>query len=422
MAAVKKIATVVYQIGGGGWSRASGTPRSYKHTAICELEFAGTIFCGRIILMKKRIMCVFGTRPEAVKLAPVVHAVQASPHLETIVVLTAQHREMLDQMLTWFQLYPQFDLNLMEHGQTLAQLTARVVTGIDKLLTDVKPDMVLVQGDTATVMSTALTAFYHKIPVGHVEAGLRTNDRYNPFPEEMARRQTSRLATLHFAPTFLAVDNLKNEGITEHVHLTGNTVIDALLDTVSRLDPTAIDRSLFGGVDFNAHKVILVTAHRRENWGGNMDNIAQALKQLVDQFPQVQVLYPVHKNPVVRASITPVFAGHPRLIMVEPLDYVPFVYAMQQCHFILTDSGGVQEEAPSLGKPVLVMRTNTERPEAIAAGAAKLVGASQEGITAAARELLVDQESYRRMSCAVNPYGDGKAAKKIAQLLELFLK
>jgi UDP-N-acetylglucosamine 2-epimerase (non-hydrolysing) len=371
-------------------------------------------------MIKKRVMCVFGTRPELVKLAPVVHAVAKSEVLEPIVVLTAQHREMVDQMLVWFDIKPDYDLDLMRHGQTLSELTARVLTSMDELLAQVKPDLVLVQGDTVTVMATALAAFYHKVPVGHVEAGLRTNDRYNPFPEEMSRRQTGKLASLHFSPTSLAVENLRREGIVDHVYLTGNTVIDALMDTASRLDESAVDKSLFGGADFEKYKVLLVTAHRRENWGDNMSSIAQALKQIVDQYPDTQILYPIHKNPVVRNSIDPVFAGHPRLIRVEPLDYVPFVYAMQRCHFVLTDSGGIQEEAPSLGKPVLVLRTNTERPEAVAAGAAKLIGTEQDGIVEAARNLLDSQEAYDKMAFAVNPFGDGQASKKIISAIEAF--
>lgn len=366
-------------------------------------------------------MCVFGTRPEAVKLAPVVHALKASPCLEPIVVLTAQHREMLDQMLKWFEIEPDYDLNLMRHGQTLAELTARVVVGIERILTELKPDMLLVQGDTVTVMAAALAAFYQKVPVGHVEAGLRTDDRYNPFPEEMARRQTGRLASLHFAPTSLAVENLRREGIAERVYLTGNTVIDALLETTERLKSTPIERSLFGSADFENFKVLLVTAHRRENWGEPMVEIARALRQIADEFPETQILYPIHKNPVVRQAIEPVFDGHPRLVLVEPLDYVPFVYAMQRCHFILTDSGGVQEEAPTLGKPVLVMRTTTERPEAVEAGAAKLVGVSRLEIVRAARELLTDRQAYARMACAVNPFGDGHSARYIVEAVEEFL-
>lgn len=371
-------------------------------------------------MMKKRVMCVFGTRPELVKLAPVVHAVAKSEVLEPIVVLTAQHREMVDQMLVWFDIKPDYDLDLMKHGQSLSELTARVLTSMDELLNKVKPDLVLVQGDTVTVMATALAAFYHKVPVGHVEAGLRTNDRYNPFPEEMSRRQTGRIATLHFSPTQLAVENLRKEGIVENVYLTGNTVIDALMDTASRIDEDAVDKSLFGGADFEKHKVLLVTAHRRENWGDNMSSIALALKQIADEHPDTQILYPIHKNPVVRESIEPVFADHPRLIRVEPLDYVPFVYAMQRCHFVLTDSGGIQEEAPSLGKPVLVLRTNTERPEAVAAGAAKLIGTEQKGIVSAAKGLLDSPAAYNKMALSVNPFGDGKASQKIVEAIEAF--
>ncbi|HMW90270.1 MAG TPA: UDP-N-acetylglucosamine 2-epimerase (non-hydrolyzing) [Candidatus Obscuribacter sp.] len=372
--------------------------------------------------MKKRVMCVFGTRPEAVKLAPVVHALKESAELEPVVAITAQHREMLDQMMKWFDVKADYDLDLMKHGQTLAELTSRVVLGMDDLLSRDRPDMLLVQGDTVTVMAASLAAFYHKIPVGHVEAGLRTNDRYNPFPEEMSRRQTGRIATMHFAPTDLAVKNLAAEGITENVFMTGNTVIDALLDTAGRLSEETIDKQLFGAADFDRYKVLLVTAHRRENWGQGMDEIALALRHIAEEFPDVQVLYPIHRNPVVRQSIEPVFAGHDRLLLVEPLDYVPFVYAMRRCHFILTDSGGVQEEAPALGKPVLVMRTNTERPEAVSAGAAQLVGVSQETICDGARQLMTSPQRYKAMSSAVNPFGDGQAAKRIVQEVEKFLR
>ncbi|MBC7997723.1 MAG: UDP-N-acetylglucosamine 2-epimerase (non-hydrolyzing) [Leptolyngbya sp.] len=368
--------------------------------------------------MKKRVMCVFGTRPEAVKLAPVVHALHRSEHLEPIVTLTAQHREMLDQMLKWFGITPDHDLNLMKHGQTLSDLTARVIKAMDEILDQVNPDMILVQGDTVTVMAASLAAFYKKIPVGHVEAGLRTEDRYNPFPEEMSRRLTGRLATLHFAPTPLAVQNLAKEGIVDNVFQTGNTVIDALLDTSRRLDESAVDQSLFADVDFEKYRVLLVTAHRRENWGQGMSEIALALRAIAEEFPDVQIFYPIHKNRIVRESIEPVFAGHKRLICVEPLDYVPFVYAMRKCNFVLTDSGGIQEEAPALGKPVLVMRTNTERPEAVTAGAAKLVGVMKDGIVSAARELLNTPESYKSMSSAVNPFGDGEASKRIVTAIE----
>jgi UDP-N-acetylglucosamine 2-epimerase (non-hydrolysing) len=371
--------------------------------------------------MKKRVMCVFGTRPEAVKLAPVYHALAESEVLHPIAVLTAQHREMLDQMLKWFAIAPDHDMNLMKHGQTLAELTSRVIVSVDKILTAEKPDLLLVQGDTVTVMASALAAFYQKVPIGHVEAGLRTDDRYSPFPEEMSRRQTGRLATLHFAPTQRAVDNLRREGICEHVYLTGNTVIDALLDTTKRLPTAKVDTSLFGAADFEKYKVLLVTAHRRENWGGGMNEIALALRQIAEEFPDVQILYPIHKNQTVRDSIEPVFAGHPRLILVEPLDYVPFVHAMQRCHFILTDSGGVQEEAPTLGKPVLVMRDNTERPEAVEAGASKLVGATRDSIVQAARQLLTDPTFFESMANTVNPFGDGKASNLIVRHIENYL-
>ncbi len=371
--------------------------------------------------MKKRIMCVFGTRPEAVKLAPVVHALQKSSKLVPIVVSTAQHREMLDQMMQWFKLKPEYDLDVMRHGQSLAEITARVLEGMDKLLGEVRPELLLVQGDTITVMAAALAAFYHKIPVGHVEAGLRTDNRYNPFPEEMSRRQVSQIATMHFAPTKLAVENLKRAGITDNVYMTGNTVIDALLDTAGRLNGTKVEPEIFGHVDFEKYKVLLVTAHRRENWGEGMDGIAGALREIVETYPQIQVLYPIHKNPIVRKSIEPIFANHDRLVMIEPLDYVPFVYAMQKSFFVLTDSGGIQEEAPSLGKPVLVMRTTTERPEAMEAGAAKLVGIEKQGIVQAAKELIDSPEVYSKMSRAVNPFGDGKASSRIVSAIEEYL-
>jgi UDP-N-acetylglucosamine 2-epimerase (non-hydrolysing) len=341
--------------------------------------------------------------------------------LEPVVVLTAQHREMLDQMMRWFDIQPDHDLDVMRPRQTLPELTARVLTGVDEALTKFKPDLLMVQGDTTTVMAAALAAHYQKIPVGHVEAGLRTQDRYNPFPEEMARRLTTRLASIHFAPTERARENLLAEGITENVYVTGNTVIDALFETIQKLNGHPIDQSLYGATDFNKYKVLLVTAHRRENWGDSMGQIAKALRQIADEFPEVQVLYPIHKNPVVRESIEPVFAGHPRLVLVEPLDYVPFVDAMRKCHFVLTDSGGIQEEAPSLGKPVLVLRNNTERPEAAEAGAAKLVGVMQEGIVSAARTLLSDTATYNRMAGVVNPFGDGTAAKRIVEAAETFL-
>jgi len=372
-------------------------------------------------VMKKRVMCVLGTRPEAIKLAPVVHALRASDKLEPIVVITAQHREMLDQMMRWFEIEPDHDLDVMRPRQTLPELTARVLVGVDEALTKFKPDLLLVQGDTTTVMAASLSAHYQKVAVGHVEAGLRTNDRYNPFPEEMARRLTTRLASIHFAPTQRAVDNLHAEGITEHVYLTGNTVIDALLETIQKLNGHQVNPELYGAADFQKYKVLLVTAHRRENWGDGMAQIAKALRQIADEFPDVQILYPIHKNPVVRESIEPIFADHPRLLLVEPLDYVPFVHAMRNCHFVLTDSGGIQEEAPSLGKPVLVLRNNTERPEAAEAGAARLVGVTQSGIVDGARSLLSDQSVYKRMSEVVNPFGDGTAAKRIVEAIERFL-
>ncbi len=365
-------------------------------------------------------MCVLGTRPEAVKMSPVVKALKSLDSCETIVVTTAQHREMLDQMLAWFEIQPDIDLNLMQHGQSLTDLTARVLKAMDKLFLQEKPDLILVQGDTITVMAASLAAFYHKIAVGHVEAGLRTHDMYNPFPEEMSRRQTAKLATLHFAPTQLAISNLANEGIVENVYLTGNTVIDALIDTASRLQKINMDESIFGKTDFRNYKVILVTAHRRENWDA-MGDIAIALKQIVEKFNDVQILFPVHKNPLIRQAIEKILSSHERIIWVEPLDYVPFVYAMQNSYLILTDSGGIQEEAPSFSKPCLVLRTNTERPEAVQAGTAKLIGVKTKDIVSEVSKLITNNEIYVNMSSKANPFGDGTAGQKIAQIVQTYL-
>ena len=371
--------------------------------------------------MKKKVMCVLGTRPEAVKMSPVIKSLKTLKNLETIVVTTAQHREMLDQMLAWFEIKPDYDLNLMQHGQSLTDLTAKVLKAMDKLYLQHKPDLILVQGDTVTVMAASLAAFFHKIPVGHVEAGLRTHDKYNPFPEEMSRRQTARIASLHFAPTQLAVSNLANEGIVENVFLTGNTVVDALIDTAERLQKIQLDLSVFGKANFKDYRVILVTAHRRENWGDSMINIANALKAIVEKFNDVQILFPVHKNPIIREAIEGILNSHNRIVWVEPLDYVPFVYAMQNCYLILTDSGGIQEEAPSFSKPCLVLRTNTERPEAIDAGTSILVGVETENIIDKVSSLINNPQIYVNMSSKLNPFGDGQASQKIAQIVQDFL-
>ena len=362
--------------------------------------------------MKPLVMAVFGTRPEAVKMAPLVLALKACPDIDTALVVTAQHREMLDQVLDLFGLVPDHDLDLMKAGQTLTDITARVLTHLGPVLDERKPALVLVHGDTTTTFAASLAAFYRQIPVGHVEAGLRTPDRYNPYPEEMNRRLTTQLTNLHFAPTATAEAHLRAENVdAAAIHRTGNTVIDALLMTARKLpaNPEAAGRQ------------ILVTAHRRENWGEPMANICRAIKRLADANPDVRVLFPIHKNPVVRETANGILGDHPRVEMIEPLDYAPFVAAMRDSHLILTDSGGVQEEAPSLGKPVLVMRTTTERPEAIDAGTVELVGTDEEMIVRTAQRLLDDQAAYDRMAKAVNPYGDGHACARIVEATRHFL-
>jgi UDP-N-acetylglucosamine 2-epimerase (non-hydrolysing) len=362
--------------------------------------------------MKPLVMTVFGTRPEAVKMAPLVLALKACPDIDTALVVTAQHREMLDQVLELFGLVPDHDLDLMKAGQTLTDITARVLTHLGPVLDERKPALVLVHGDTTTTFAASLAAFYRQIPVGHVEAGLRTPDRYNPYPEEMNRRLTTQLASLHFAPTATSEAQLLGENVDPaSIHRTGNTVIDALLATAAKLPPAADG----GG------RQILVTAHRRENWGEPLASICRAVRRLAETYPDVRVLFPIHRNPVVRETATSILGDHPRITMIEPLDYAPFVAAMRDSTLILTDSGGVQEEAPSLGKPVLVMRTTTERPEAIEAGTVELVGVDEDVIFATASRLLDDAAAYDRMARAVNPYGDGRACPRIVEACRHFL-
>lgn len=356
-----------------------------------------------------KIMPIFGTRPEAIKMAPVLRELSRYPHqFQLCIVVTAQHREMLDQVLRVFEIQPHYDLDIMERDQSLAQITTRSLKGLDPLIAQEKPDMVLVQGDTVTVFAAALTAFYHKVPIGHIEAGLRTEDKYNPFPEEMMRRLTTHLADLHFAPTETARQNLLREGISsEKIYVTGNTVIDALLEVAARLpDPEP-----------SPYTEILVTAHRRENWGEPLRNICWALRDLVERFPQVRVTYALHRNPLIREIAEGILGGLERVRLIEPPDYIPFVQLMRASTLIITDSGGIQEEAPALGKPVLVVRRTTERPEGIGAGTVQLVGVKRENIVAAASRLLTDAEAYRQMAQARNPYGDGKAAQRIREAL-----
>lgn len=361
---------------------------------------------------RKTVMAVFGTRPEAIKMAPVVLALQTVPHLRMIVTVTAQHREMLDMVLQLFRIEPEHDLNIMQERQSLPGLTARVMQRVTPVLAQERPNLVLVHGDTTTTMAASLACYYQQIPVGHVEAGLRTDNLYNPFPEEMNRRVTSQVTSLFFAPTSLARANLLRENHTpERIYVTGNTVIDALLAT-ARSTPklAAVELS---GVDFQRFRIILVTAHRRENWGRPLQDICAAIRNTVARHHDVAVLFPVHRNPVVREVVEGMLGRRERIHLVPPLDYQPFVWAMQRCHLVLTDSGGLQEEAPAFGKPVLVMRTTTERPEAVEAGTAMLVGVTRKDIERQLQILLTDQEVYRRMANAVNPYGDGRAAGRI---------
>lgn len=365
----------------------------------------------------KKILCVFGTRPDAIKMAPVVLELKKRrDEFSVNVAVTGQHREMLDQVLSVFEITPDYDLNIMSHGATLSQITTRALNGLEPLLTADRYDWVVAQGDTTTTFAAALAAFYHKIAFGHVEAGLRTGNKFDPFPEEMNRLLVTRLATCHFAPTGESAANLLAEGVpSEAIVTTGNTGIDALLTVASR-EYKLVDRDLTK-IMSHSGRVLLVTAHRRENWGAPMIRIARAVKELVSRYPDIVAVLPMHRNPVVRESLEAVLAGNDRISLIEPPDYVPFVKLQQRATLILTDSGGVQEEAPSLGKPVLVLRETTERPEGVAAGAALLIGTDTARIVAEASNLLDDDTAYARMSHAVSPYGDGCAAVRIADTL-----
>jgi UDP-N-acetylglucosamine 2-epimerase (non-hydrolysing) len=364
----------------------------------------------------QRICITLGTRPEAIKLAPVIQQFQQASNLETHVILTGQHREMVDQVMQLFQLQASDDLAIMQPRQTLTDITCRSLQGLEALFTQVSPQLVIVQGDTTTAFAAALAAFYQKIPVGHVEAGLRTDNLYNPYPEEANRRLISQLTTLHFAPTATAVQHLKASGVIGEIHQTGNTVIDALL-TVAAQQP-ACD---VPGLDWTQYRVLLATVHRRENWGKPLRAIAQGFLRLLDQFPDTALLLPLHRNPTVREPLTEILGHHPRTFLTEPLDYAALVGAIQRCYLLLTDSGGLQEEAPSLGKPVLVLRDTTERPEAIAAGTAQLIGTKTDHIVATAAKLLQSPEAYDRMATAINPFGDGQAAQRILKTVQTYL-
>lgn len=365
----------------------------------------------------KRIVVAMGTRPEAIKLAPVVRALQNhADEFETTVLATAQHRQMLDQVFDIFGIAPNVDLNVMRPNQSLGDLTALVVGSMGPILRDFRPDLLMVQGDTTTVLGASLAAFYERIPVAHVEAGLRSWDLYNPFPEEANRRLTGSLASIHLAPTPLSAQNLLREGIArERIVVTGNTVVDALQELMDV--PFDIESSPLAEIPFEGHRVLALTSHRRESWGDELANICHAVNELVDRIPDLVVVYPVHMNPNVRETVLGKLGGRDRIYLTEPLDYLAFLNLMRRSHLILTDSGGVQEEAPSLGKPLLVLRKLTERPEAFRAGLARVVGTRMEDILDAALELLTDPGAYRTMTRAQNPYGDGKAAYRIVQAL-----
>jgi UDP-N-acetylglucosamine 2-epimerase (non-hydrolysing) len=362
-----------------------------------------------------KILIVLGTRPEAVKLAPLILALKQYPW-EIQVVATGQHQEILHQTLGWFGITPDQDLKIMSVQQTLSDILSRALTGLEKVFQEEKPDLVLVQGDTSTTFAGALAAFYQKIPVGHVEAGLRTGKADDPFPEEMNRRLTSQLAHWHFAPTKLAVENLHRDGIQQNVYQTGNTVIDALLSMGAQHPDPGVP------ADWTNKRVLLATVHRRENWGAPIQRIAQAFLQLLNQFPDTQLVLPLHPNPTVREPLQEILQDHPRALLCAPLDYPQLVGAMQRCFLVLTDSGGIQEEAPALGKPVLVLRETTERPEAMDAGVACLVGTDTQAIVASAAHLLTDLHAYKAMACAVNPFGDGTASTQICKILEEFIE
>lgn len=391
----------------------------------------------------KTILLVFGTRPEAIKMAPLVKAFQKDPEeFKTIVCVTGQHREMLDQVLHLFEIHPDYDLNIMKQGQDLYDVTARVLTGMRDVLKEVQPDIVLVHGDTTTSMASALAAFYQQIPVGHVEAGLRTHNMYSPWPEEMNRLVTGRIAAYHFSPTAMSCQNLLDEGVKEEtIHVTGNSVIDALylvvdkiknspslkeeLDAVLTRSGYPVFRLLTGNslqppATSTRRKLVLITGHRRENFGDGFIRMCRAIKTLAMKYPEADFVYPMHLNPNVRKPIREVFGetSLPNLFFIEPLEYLPFVYLMEKSTLVLTDSGGIQEEAPGLGKPVLVMRDTTERPEALDAGTVKLVGSDYDKIVEETSRLLDDAAYYDSMSKAVNPYGDGLACSRIVEVLK----
>ena len=367
--------------------------------------------------MTASVMLVYGTRPEAIKMAPVVKELERHPLLRPIVVVTGQHREMLDQVNQVFGIVPDHDLNIITPGQSLTEITVRSLAGLEPLLTSERPDLVLVQGDTTTCFAASLASFYQQIPVAHLEAGLRTDNKYNPFPEEINRRLTTQVASLHLAPTSIARNNLLASGVDPSaITVTGNTVIDALLEVTASEHPIS-DPTLAALAAARVSPLLLVTSHRRESWGEPLTRTASAIARLVHDFPDLHVLLPAHRNPIVRAALLPTLGGLDRVHVTEPLDYLDFCRALQLATIVLTDSGGVQEEAPALGKPVLVLRETTERPEAVQAGAARLVGTDPEAIVAETTRLLTDADHFRSMTQVSNPYGDGRAADRAVRAM-----
>ena len=366
-------------------------------------------------MKKYKIMSVFGTRPEAIKMAPLVKELGKYDDLESICCLTGQHREMLDSVMEIFKLQADFDLNIMEKRQTLSTITTKTLLGMERVMEQCKPDMILVHGDTSTTFAGALAAFYHQVPVGHVEAGLRTYDKYSPFPEEMNRTLVGDIADLHFSPTRANAENLRRESVAGEIFITGNTAIDAMGYTV-KADRKFQDE-LLNRLDFEHHRIIAVTCHRRENYGKPMEDIMSAIAEVVRTHEDVEVVYPVHLSPMVRECAQKYLGGKERIHLIDPLDVEEMHNLLARCFMVMTDSGGLQEEAPALGKPVLVMRRETERPEAIAAGTAKLAGVTYEGVLAEANRLLDDPAAYQAMAKAVNPYGDGHACRRIAQAI-----
>ncbi len=363
---------------------------------------------------KITVMTIFGTRPEAIKMAPLVRELEKNKLINSVVCVTAQHREMLDQVLEIFKITPDYDLDIMKQRQSLIEITNNVLKGIDDVIKEVRPDIVLVHGDTSTTFAGSLAAFYNKVKVGHVEAGLRTYDKYFPYPEEMNRKLTGTIADLHFAPTTANKNNLLKENINENsIYVTGNTVIDALKITVK--NNYRFKTPKLNNIDFAGNKVILLTAHRRENLGEPLENICMAIKRLINNYPDIEVVYPVHLNPVVQDTVSKVLGDISRVHLIEPIDVEELHNLMNKCYMVLTDSGGLQEEAPSLGKPVLVLRNETERPEAISAGTVKLAGIGEENIVSLAMDIIENKSEYSKMAKAINPYGDGNASCRIVQ-------